>query len=92
MLLFEINIKNISKEITLPVIACVKAPTETISYTSYINNKNIALAYFESKENVSDKNIYVQDLSWRLPENNRNLLIKDTFDAIINITGRHIDV
>ena len=79
MLLFEINIKNISKEITLPVIACVKAPTETISYTSYINNKNVALAYFESKENVSDKNIYVQDLSWRLPENNRNLLIKDAF-------------
>jgi hypothetical protein len=86
MIIFKININNIEKHKEIPLLCCVKAPTESIFYTKYINNKNVPLAYFKSKENVSQENAYVQDLSWKLPENNPNLISNEPVEYIESLS------
>lgn len=82
MIILNININNIKKSKTIPMLCCVKAATESVSYTKYVTNKSVPLAYFRSSENQSDKNIYVQDLSWRVPENNENLINSESIEYL----------
>ena len=64
------------------MLCCVKAATESINYTKYLANKSVPLAYFKSSENQSDKNIYIQDLSWRVLENNENLINSESIEYL----------
>ena len=47
---------------------------DNIEYKSYIKNKDVKIAYFESMQLNSRNNLDILDFSWYLPNNNPNLL------------------
>jgi hypothetical protein len=50
----------------------VSKPIEKLQYSKYIDDRSIALDYFESAEINSEDHLELNDLSWRIIENNPN--------------------
>ncbi len=52
----------------------VSKPIERLLYSKYIDDRSVALDYFESVEINSEDHIDLNDLSWKIIENNPNFL------------------
>ena len=52
----------------------VSKPIERLLYSKYIDYRSVALDYFESVEINSEDHIDLNDLSWKIIENNPNFL------------------
>jgi hypothetical protein len=57
---------------------------DNIEYKSYIKNKDVKIAYFESMQLNSRNNLDILDFSWYLPNNNPNLLDDNSHYIIEN--------
>lgn len=57
---------------------------DNIEYKSYIKNKDVKIAYFESVQLNSRNNLDILDFSWQLPNNNPNLLDDNSHYIIEN--------
>lgn len=66
-----INHGNEIEEI-ISLAAYVSNPIESLRYSKYINDRSIALEYIESNEINSKDNLIIEDLSWKMPKNNKN--------------------
>jgi len=48
---------------------------DSIEYKSYIRNKDLTIAYFETPQLNSRNNLDILDFSWQLSNNNENLIV-----------------
>ena len=66
------NNRNVSE--TIPLKAIVNSHMEQLKYTRYQKDNEVSIAYVESEEITSLKNLSVLERHWERPENNTSLL------------------
>ena len=58
---------------TIDIKAIVSKPVERLQYSAYIDDRSVAIAYIDSTEINSKDHLEVNDLSWKVKNNNSNL-------------------
>ena len=74
----ELINQKTSEELLLSVSSVVNSPLEHLEFSKFIDDRSIAISYLESEEVNSRDNIYINDLSWKVPRNNPNFLKRNS--------------
>lgn len=74
----ELINQKTSEELLLGVSSVVNSPLEHLEFSKFIDDRSIAISYLESEEVNSRDNIYINDLSWKVPRNNPNFLKRNS--------------
>ena len=78
-----INYGNDVEE-TIALKAFVSQPIEKLRYSKYLDDRSVAIEYIDSEEINSKDNLYIKDLSWKIPENNKNFLNLNEEITLVN--------
>lgn len=74
----ELINQKLSEELLLNIVSVVNSPLEHLEFSKYIDDRSIAVSYLESEEVNSKDNLFINDLSWKVPSNNPNFLKRNS--------------
>ena len=79
---------------TIELNQIVTKPLETLQYSKYIDDRSVALDYFESVEINSEDHLEINDLSWKIIQNNPNFFHeeKEFTTESLNISSSYKDL
>lgn len=81
MFVLELISTKAEETINVKIASSIAKPVEKLNFAKYIANNSVPISYIESGYVTSEDNLFIQNESWKIKENNPNFLREEEYQT-----------